>query len=146
MIGCGGVIMVTGGAIWSFASWLSLMVILIPLLAVLTKTNSFKIFYGGMKAAILPNRKLPECSCKQAILVFRLLSKTTRIASLIGLLISLVNALVGLDYYSPESVYFLGTNIASALTTPLYGLIMIAAIFEPVGFILKKQLNSRDNK
>ena len=128
-----------GGRITDLIDFTSLLMILIPLLGVLTATRSFRSFYGGMKAVILPKEPLTEELRGQAASLFRLLSKTTALASGMGVLVSLMNILMSLDFSHPEIRYIIGNNVAASLIVMLYGLFLIAAVFEPVVFNLKKR-------
>ena len=131
-----------GGWIAYFLNIPSLLIILLPLVAVLTATRSFKVFAGGLKAVMQPQAPLPEELRGQAASLFRLLSKTTALAAGIGFLICTINMLMGLmgiDFSHPEIRSKLAGNIAANLVLPLYALILIAAFFEPVVFNLKKR-------
>ena len=128
-----------GGSITDFLNIPSLLIILLPLVAVMTATRSFKVFAGGLKAVMQPLAPLPEELRGQAASLFRLLSKTTALAAGIGFLICMINMLMGIDFSYPEIRNELAGNIAANLVLPLYALILIAAIFEPVVFNLKKR-------
>ena len=113
--------------------------IYVPLAAVVTATQNWKIFGIGFKAAVLPQSTISDDMRGKAASLFRFLSKTTALVSVIMMLISLVNVLFALDFTSPYAIHAIGVNIAAALTTPLHGLILIAAVFEPIVVILKKR-------
>ena len=130
---------ILGGSWTNFVNLPTLLMILIPLAAVMTATKSFKIFYYGLKAVILPKKPITEELRGQAASLFRLLSKSTAIISALGCLISLLNMLLGLDYTDPGSRYAIGANIAAALLIFVYGLFFIVAVFEPAVFNLKKR-------
>ena len=127
-----------GGSIGDFIdvpTWLS---IIIPILAVLTITRSFKIFSSGFRAALFPKREISENEKKQAASLFRLLSKTTILVGIILLIIGLVNLGFGVDYSHPDFMENLFINITVLFLTPLYCLCAIVFIFEPIVYILKK--------
>ena len=133
------IIVAFGGDIGDFIdvpTWLS---ITIPLLAVLTITRSFKLFGSGFRAALFPKREISNEDKQQAASLFRLLSKTTIMVSIIILIISLVNLGFGIDYSSSDFMEGLFTNIAVSFLTPLYSLCAIVFIFEPIVYILKKR-------
>jgi flagellar motor component MotA len=134
LIGIASLTAWAGGGFGVFIDPFSLLAVLVPLLAVLTATKSFKVFYGGLKAVIRPKENLTEDLRGQAASLFRLLSKTTALASGIGVLIG---SIIALGYV--ESPKILGEALSVALITPLYGVILIAALFEPVVFSLKKR-------
>jgi len=139
LVSTGCVIIILGGHVADFINLPSLLIILVPLLAVLTATRSFKVFYGGLRSVILPKEQIKEELRGQAASLFRLLSKITGMVSGIGVLISLVNLLFNMDFTDPHAISCLGVNIAASLILLLYGLLLIAAVFEPVVFILKKR-------
>ena len=128
-----------GGNWINFISLPTLLMILVPLVAVLTATKSFKVFYYGLKAMVVPKIPITEELRGQAASLFRQLSKATAIISALGFLISLTNMLTGLDYSSPDFQRLLGPNIAAASLIFVYGLFLIVAVFEPVVFNLKKR-------
>ena len=132
-----------GGEMADLVDIPSLCVILVPLLGILTATNSFKVFFRGMKAVILPKKEISEELCNEAISLFRMLSKATAIISSAGFIICLVNVLFALDFNDPIAINVIGPNIAAALITPLYGLVLIAVLFGPIVFILNKKFNGR---
>ena len=132
-------ITVLGGNVTDFIQLPSLLILIIPLVAVLTATKSFKVFYGGLKAVVLPKEPITEELRGQAASLFRSLSKATAMISGIGVLISLMNMLMGLDFSEPNAINMMGSNIAAALVVMLYGLLLIVAVFEPVVFNLKKR-------
>ena len=88
---------------------------------------------------VFPKKPITEELRVQAASLFRLLSKATAIISALGFLISLFNLLTGLDYSSPDYRCLFGPNIAAASLIFTYGLFLIAAVFEPVVFNLKKR-------
>ena len=139
----GLVITILGGNVNDFLNLPSLLIILVPLAAVLTATKSFKVFYGGLRAMILPKEPITEELRGQAASLFRLLSKVTALAAALGVLICLVNMLMCLDFSDPLAIYHLGANIAAALILLVYGVFLIAAVFEPVVFNLKKRYDKK---
>ena len=132
-------VILLGGAFLDFVNLPSLLFIVVPLLGVLTATKSLKVFFGGLKVVINPYRPLPEELRGQAASLFRLLSKTTAIVVALVFLISLIILLVSLDFTDPNIGNTFRGNIAAALITPFYGMLLIVAFFEPVVFILKKR-------
>ena len=128
-----------GGNIRMIIDLPSLIIIIIPLLGVLFATKSFHVFYEGMKAIILPKAKISDKLRDQAVLLFRMLSKATAAISAAGFIICLLNILFSLDMTDPNAINTIGSNIAAGLTTPMYGLTLIAALFEPAFFVLKKR-------
>jgi len=132
------VIIATGGDYWDFVDLPSWVAILIPMLAVLTITRSYKTFGAGFRAALFPQKEITDGLRKQAASLFRLLSVTTVISGLIMTLITLTNMLMGLDFTSPNLINHIGANLATALLTFLYSLFLIVFIFEPIVYILRK--------
>jgi flagellar motor component MotA len=117
----------------------TMLMVLIPLAAVMTATKSFKVFYYGLKAVVLPKKPITEELRGQAASLFRLLSKSTAIISALGFLISLINMLLGMDYSYPDIQDAIARNIGAALVIFVYGLFLIVAVFEPTVFNLKKR-------
>ena len=132
-----------GGWLIDFVDLPSFLIIAIPLLGILTATKSFKLFYGGVKAVIMPKKAMNEELRGQAASLFRMLSKSTAIISAIGFLVCLVNILYNLNISDPYAINLIGPNIAAGLITPLYGLTLIAGLFEPVVFNLKKRRDAK---
>ena len=128
-----------GGDISTFFYGYTYLIMLILLAGVLTATQSFKVFYAGMKAVILPHKPMSEDMRGKAASLFRFLSKTTALIAGIMVLISLINMLFGLDFEDPQAISKIGVNAAYALVFLFQGLTLIAAVFEPVVFILKKR-------
>ena len=128
-----------GGYTQDFIDTVSLMLIIFSLLAVLTATRSFKVFYHGFRAAIFPKKDISKEMRLRAISLFRLLSKTTGMVSAIGVLICFLNILYNLDFSDAGGISSLGINIAASFITLVYGLFLIAFVFEPAVFILKQR-------
>ena len=81
LLGTGFFIILLGGQVSNFRDVASLLIIVVSMVAVLTATQSFKLFYKGLMAAIFPKEDISERMCVQAIALFRLLSKTVIMAS-----------------------------------------------------------------
>ena len=138
LFGTAFVIVGYGGQIGNFINFPSWLMIFIALVAVLTVTRSFKLFAIGFKTALFPKKEIEEEVRRHAVSLYRLLSKSTAIASVIGFLISTSNMLLYVDYSSPHILNTIGTNIAAALVAILYGLFLILVLFEPVIYMLKR--------
>ena len=138
VIGIVLVIMAFGGFISDFIDLPSWLAIIIPILAVLTVTRSFKTFGTGFRAALFPKIEIADGLRKQAASLFRLLSKTAVLSGIIMTLISFMNMLYGMDFSDPDIIANLMINSAISLVTLLYSLFLIVFIFEPVAYILKK--------
>jgi len=132
-------VILLGGRIDDFANSPSFFLIITALVAFLAATKSFKVFYGGLKAVILPKSPLSENLRGQAATLFRLLSKTTAVVTGIGVLIALINTIMNLNFDDPDRLSHIGFNISFGLIVMAHGLFLIAAIFEPVVFNLKKR-------
>jgi len=117
----------------------SLLMLLIPLLFVLTITRSFKLFSLGLRTLIFPGRFISDENREQVILLFRLMTKTVLIAAIVSMIIGFVGMGAGMDYSTDFFLENLIRNININLILPLYGLIMILVVFEPIVFILKKK-------
>jgi hypothetical protein len=137
---CFGLIIgVLGGSISYFINVPSLLMIVIPLTGTLAATRSFKVFYGGLKAVILPNQPLSEEVRGQAASLFRLLSKVTALVMGLDILVSLMIILMNFNWEDPNTINMLGINIAYSLVVMAYAFLLIAAVFEPVVFNMKKR-------
>jgi len=133
------IIIVFGGDIGDFIDVPTGVSIIIPLLAVLTITRSFKLFGSGFRTALFPKREISDDEKQQAASLFRLLSKTTMMAGIIMFIISFVSMSYGIDYSSPDFLEGFFWNIAISIQAPLYSLFGIVFIFEPIVYILKKR-------
>jgi flagellar motor component MotA len=139
LLSFGVCIILLGGDLRYFIDIASMLAILLPLAGVLVATGSFKVFLAGLRAVIFPKEEISEEMRGRAASLFRLLSKTTAMIAGVSVLICLVNVLFNLDVFHPGSVRALGINIAAAMISLIYGLLLIVAVFEPVVFILKKR-------
>jgi transcriptional regulator with XRE-family HTH domain len=117
----------------------SLYLLIIPLIFILTITRSYKLFYLGLRTLIFPKIQISEEQRIHTISLFRLMSKTAAIAAAIITITAVVSLFVGLDVARDDFLFQLSMSIAIFLIVPLYSLIMILVIFEPVVFILKKK-------
>jgi flagellar motor component MotA len=125
--------------LWNFMDLPSFILLIIPLAGVLTATQNWKIFGVGFKAAVLPKSNISEDMRGKAASLFRFLSKITVLVMVITVLVCWINILMGLDFADADIINVLGINIAASLITVFYGLILIAAVFEPIVIILKKR-------
>jgi len=137
--------MLLGGQTQNFIDVASLLGILLPLVGVLAATRSFGVFYAGLRAVVFPKEEITEEMRGRAASLFRLLSKAAAMAAGISVLISFVNLLMNLDfsYHHPWGVTILGINMAASMISLIYGLLLIAAVFEPIVFILKKRYTGK---
>jgi flagellar motor component MotA len=130
---------VLGGDILNFTNLPSILLILVPLLAVLTITRSFGLFFAGFRTAFSTKNEIKEESRVQAVSLFHLLSKTAIITAVIGFLINLVNLAFSLDFSDPDIWISLPSNVAAGFIAPLVGLVLIVFLFEPVAYLLGKK-------
>ena len=143
LLGISIVIMMYGGQIEDFFIIPSMLMILIPLLFILTITRCYKVFSIGLRAAFFPRNEISDEMRKYAISLYRLLSKTAAIAAGISVFIAMVIILMNTNFAGGmEMINTIGSNILFAIVSPLYSLLLIAFIFKPVIFILKKNKNS----
>ncbi|MCL2227421.1 MAG: helix-turn-helix domain-containing protein [Oscillospiraceae bacterium] len=137
-------IVALGGVLLDFISIPSIMIVIIPLLAVLTITRSYRVFFAGLRVAVSPNHAIADQLRQQAISLFRLLSKTAVLAAIISLVISMTNMVLGVDWEMLVSDMELFARVlalnTSAAFNPLYSaLILVVIVFEPVVYILTKR-------
>jgi transcriptional regulator with XRE-family HTH domain len=118
----------------------SLYLLLLPLIFVLTITRSYKLFYLGLRALILPKRQISEEERLKTISLFRLMSKTVAIAAAILTVAFVISMLLNISLFDTEFSHdMILRSIATLLIAPLYSLVMILVVFEPVVFILKRK-------
>ena len=139
LLGVVTIIILLGGRLPDYLNLPTILFVIAFLIVVLTITRSFKLFAIGFSAALFPKKELSDEKIEQAAKLFRLLSKTTVLAAAITTLISLMNMLLGVDYSAEGLIRALGGNIAASLLSLLYGLIL-AFIFEPVAYILRRKI------
>jgi len=139
LLGVVTIIILLGGRLPDYLNLPTIAFIIIFLIIVLTITRSFKLFVIGFRAALFPMKEIPDEIREQAAKLYRLLSITTVLAAAITTIISLMNMLMGIDYSAEGLIRAFGGNIAASLLSLLYGLI-IAFIFEPVAYILRKNV------
>ena len=139
----GSTIFILGGDLLYFLNLPTWLIIFVPLVGILTATQSFKVFGAGIKAVILPQQAISEDLRGKAASLFRFLSKVTALTSGIMVLICFVNILMNIDFSYPDAIYGLGINIAASLISLVYAFVLIAAVFEPIVFILKKRQNQK---
>jgi len=100
------------------------MIYLFTLLAVLTAKQGYKVFFSGLKAAVFPNMPLSKDICGRAAKLFRMLSKTAALTSILAL------------------AFAVQYGLAHAFLAPFLGAVLIAAVFEPLVYTLKKRTKS----
>jgi flagellar motor component MotA len=115
------------------------LTIIFVLVSTLLATGSFKLFTRGLNAVISRKYHIPDEERKQAMDLFRLLSKATIAAAVLLIPMGLIAALGHL-----EDMEALGHAIASTLVAPLFGAIVPIALFEPVVFILRYRENAKE--
>jgi len=141
LIGTAFIIIAAGGDYGDFIDLPSWIFIIIPLLAVLTITRSFKTLGIGLRAALFPKKEIPDELRKQAVSLFRLLSKTVILSGVIAAFIGITNMAYGINYNDPDLISNLAINIVVNMLPILYSLFLIVFIFEPIVYILKKDNN-----
>ncbi|MCL2580763.1 MAG: MotA/TolQ/ExbB proton channel family protein [Oscillospiraceae bacterium] len=139
-------IIILGGTPIHYIDPASIMIILLPLVAVLTATRSFRVFLCGWRAAWNPREEITEEMRGQAASLFRFLSKIAMMAGVLGTLISLINMLMNLDFADEGGIAALSINLAASLLTVFYSMVLIAAVFEPIVFVLKKRSAKRERE
>jgi flagellar motor component MotA len=116
----------------SLANPAAVLSILFAVIATLLATSSFKLFTRGLNAAISRKYYIPDDERLHAAELFRLLSKVTIAAALftafVGFTVMLVN------WEDPEALVH---ALASALLSPILGIAVSVALFEPAVFILR---------
>jgi len=132
------IILVFGGEFGDFVDIPSWVAIIIPILAVLTVTRSFKLFGIGFKAAFLPKKDVDSSVREQAASLFKLLSKTAILSGVIMTMISVMNMFLGINFTDENFFPNFMINLAVSLVTLLYSLFLIVFIFEPIVYILKR--------
>jgi transcriptional regulator with XRE-family HTH domain len=139
-----------GGDARFFLDFPTLLFLLIPLRYVLTVTRGFRLFCIGLRAAVMPKRVISEEQRQQAASLFRLMTKTVALSSILFMIIGFISLGVAFNWHNFESLEMLDVEFMNHLTNlflnfsvnmilPFYALILILVVFEPVVFILKKK-------
>ena len=128
-----------GGQVSNFIDLPTLLLFVLPLFAVLLATRSLRTFIDGLRAVVNPREPCTEELRGAAASLFRFLSRITALLCGLLVLIPLINMLMGLDFADAGGARALAINLAATMMTPLYGLFLIAGVFEPAVFILKKR-------
>ena len=132
-----------GGHVTHIIDLASMLMFVLPLFAVLLATGSLRTFIDGLRAVLNPREPCTEELRGQAASLFRFLSRITAMLSGLWVLIPLMTIGFGIDLsyigLIGELIGALAVNFAAILIAPVYGLILITAIFEPAVFILKKR-------
>lgn len=135
-----------GGNVLDYVDFVSLLMIVIPLLAVLTATRSYNVFFGGLKVAFSSKQKLESARYSEIIALFRLLSKIVALSALLGILVNLVSISRGLDFSylmaTDQFAHILSREIGFSLVPAYIALLLILSVFEPTVYILKKHSSS----
>ena len=108
------------------------VVLILSIVGVLTATRSFKVFYCGLKAVVFPKKPLEEKIRGRAASLFRLLSKTVALASLIPLLCGVIE--MGGGAFDGEIIRH---TLSAAFIGPLLNIIIVTCVLEPVVYNLK---------
>jgi len=133
------IIIALGGDVYNFINLPTILFIIVPLVGILTATRSFKVFGVGFKAIVFSKEPISEEMRGKAASLFRFLSKSTALIAALMVLICIINMLMNIDFNDPAVIPHIGTNVAASLVSMVYGVILIAAVFEPIVFILKKR-------
>lgn len=117
-----------------------LLTITLPLVGVLMATRSLKMFVNGLNAMAFPKDEITSEMHARVALLFKLLSKTAAIVSIMSLFIRLIITLSNLNFTDADGgIAYFCSNMADAIIAPIYALILIITVFEPVAFTLKNQ-------
>ncbi|MCL2820848.1 MAG: helix-turn-helix domain-containing protein [Oscillospiraceae bacterium] len=139
IIGTALIILASGGDYGDFIDLPSWVALIIPMLAVLTITRSFRVFGAGFNAALFPKKEISDELRTKAVSLFRLLSKIVILSAVIVAMIFLTNMAFGIDYNGPHLFENLVINIAICVMPILYSLFLIVFIFEPIVYILRNK-------
>ena len=139
IIGTALIILASGGDYGDFIDLPSWVALIIPMLAVLTITRSYRTFGAGIKAALFPKKEISDDLRNKATSLFRLLSKIAILSAVIVAMIFLTNMAFGIDYSGPHVFENIVINIAICVMPILYSLFLIVFIFEPIVHILQNR-------
>ncbi len=110
----------------------AIALILFSLVGVIVASSGYKSFIAGLNAVFSKKYVIDDDARHKAVGLFSLLSKTAVCASLLCLLAGIIAALGN----SPNMLYAIPA-LGAALVSPLLGLVICLAVFEPAVYILK---------
>ena len=125
-----------GGSVRDFL-WLEwALMFVLPLFAVLLATRNLRLFWAGLSAVADSGLPCSEELRGQAASLFRFLSRVTGLLCGLWALVALIVMLMNISPGQPPTW---GAPLYGAMISALYGLFLIAGVFEPAVFILKKR-------
>ncbi len=126
--------LITGGHLSAFVLLPLIMLQILSIVGVLAATRSFKVFAVGLYAAIFSKKEVSKETLDQSVSLFRLLSKITMLSSLIWFIYCVIHI-----FGSIGDMSVLLSSLTTSIVGPFWGLVLVAGVFEPLVFILKKR-------
>jgi len=115
--------------------------ILLTIIGVIIATSSFKTFIYGCKSVLSTKYEINDVERKNAIGLFKLLSKTIIVMSFLFFLIGMYLMLLHISSLDAEWIIGqVSIGVAISLIGPVNGLFIAVVFFEPAAYILNKPL------
>ena len=140
-------IILLGGTITNYLNLPTLFLLLLVIAAVIIMKGGFKTFITAINAVFSKKYNISSIEKEKAVRMFKLLSKSVIYGMVLLTMISVVNMMMGLDFslFETNSLLFINVvfaNIAAALISVFYGLLLNLAFFNPIVSILESRQNA----
>lgn len=121
-----------------FRDSISLILVLFPCFLALLSTKSLKSF-GACFLFPFGKRNYSLLQCKKCLESIKMVLLTSVIASMICLMISIINIFHSYSFDSPNALEIFGLNISVAIL-PLFYVLIIVILLIPLQFMLKQHM------
>ncbi|MCL1810140.1 MAG: hypothetical protein FWG42_10305 [Clostridiales bacterium] len=111
----------------------AIITVLLTVIGLIVATSSYKTFICGLNAVLSPKLPTSGEERENAACLFKLLSRGVVLTSIVPLFISLIVGFANFD-----DMYYVFHAFASALTSPILGIMVSIAFFEPAVCVLRK--------
>lgn len=125
-----------------FANPSAIVPLLAAIIGTIAATSGYQILVRGTNAALSKEYVISQKDCLKAARLFRLLSKSTLLASLANplyIIVSLSGSFTALD------AEYIGHAAALIPVSPLIGLTLVLAVFGPAAYILNERAQELDD-
>ncbi len=133
MAGFGLACLLKGVSFANFINPSAVIVIFFTVIGIIVATSDFKIFVRGVNATLSAKYVIGDDDRNAAVELFRLLSKSIVLASVIVPFITVMSTLAHSADLEQAT-----HSLSSALVSPVLGLTLVLAVLEPAVFILKR--------
>lgn len=133
LFGLGFACYLRGVLFGNFITPASVIVIFFAMIGIIVSTSSFKLFVRGVNAILSPRYVIEDGERLAAADLFRLLSKSVILTSVIVPFITVMAALSWQEDAAQTAHW-----LASGIVSPVLGLALVLAVLEPAIYILKK--------